>query len=89
MQCLLEKDIVAKMVNDVEMENWQAPLHLAAKFKHIEIAKELLQHGAKLDRPDINGQSPLYMAACVGYADMLKVFLGHGTLLVVFLEFKI
>ena len=73
------------MVNDMKRENGQAPLHLAAKFNHIEIAKELLQRGAKLDRADINGQSPLYMAACGGYADMLKVFLEHGTSLVAIL----
>ena len=76
---------MANMVNDIERKNKRAPLHLAAKFNYIEIAKELLQHGAKLDRPDITGQSPLYMAACGGYADMLKVFLEHGTLLVAFL----
>ena len=69
---------MAHMVDHVERENGRAPLHLAAKFNHIEIAKELLQHGAKLDRVDITGKSPIYMAACGGYADMLKVFLEHA-----------
>jgi ankyrin repeat protein len=53
---------------------------LAAKFNHVEIATELLQHGAKLDREDTTGRSPLYMAASGGHADMLKVFLEHGRL---------
>ena len=66
------------MVDHVERENGRAPLHLAAQFNHIEIAKELLQDGAKLDREDITGKSPIYMAASGGHSDMLKVFLEHG-----------
>ncbi len=65
-------------MDHVEQDNARAPLHLAAKFNHIEIAKELLLHGAKLDRKDIMGKSPIYIAASGGHADMLKVFLEHG-----------
>ena len=68
------------LVDHVERNNGRAPLHLAAKFNHVEIARELLQHGAKLDREDTTGKSPLYMAASGGHADILKVFLEHGRL---------
>ena len=78
MRLLLEQHDVVELVDHVEGENGRAPLHLAAKFNHIEIAKELLLHGAKLDREDIMGKSPIYMAASGGHADMLKVFLEHG-----------
>ena len=77
---LLEHDFVVDLVDHVERNNGRAPLHLAAKFNHVEIARELLQHGAKLDREDTTGKSPLYMAASGGHADMLKVFLEHGRL---------
>lgn len=75
---LLEYDFVVDLVDHVERENGRAPLHFAAKFNHIEIAKELLQQRAKPDREDITGKSPIYMAACAGHADMLKAFLDHG-----------
>ena len=78
MRLLLEQRNVGELVNHLELENRRAPLHLAAKFNHIEIAKELLLHGAKLDQEDIMGKSPIYMAASGGHADMLKVFLEHG-----------
>ena len=78
MRLLLKQPDVVELVDHVERENGRAPLHLAAKFNHIEIAKELLLHGAKLDREDIMGKSPIYMAASSGHADMLKVFLEHG-----------
>ncbi len=73
MRLLLEQHDVVELVDHVEGENGRAPLHLAAKFNHIEIAKELL-----LDRKDIMGKSPIYMAASGGHADVLKVFLEHG-----------
>ncbi len=78
MRLLLEKHVIVELVDLVERENGRAPLHLAAKFNQIEIAKELLLHGARLDREDIMGKSPIYMAASGGHADMLKVFLEHG-----------
>ena len=78
---LLEHDLIVNLVDHVERENGRAPLHLAAKFNHVEIARELLSHGAKLDREDITGKSPLYMAASGGHAEMLRVFLEHGKLI--------
>ena len=78
MRLLLQKPVVVELVDHVEPENGRAPLHLAAEFNHIEIAKELLLHEARLDRKDIMGKSPIYMAASGGHADMLKVFLEHG-----------
>ena len=83
---LLEHELVVDLVDHVEGENGRAPLHFAAKFNHTEIAKELLQHGAKPDREDVTGKSPIYMAACAGHANMLKVFLDHGKLLIVIIS---
>lgn len=78
LRCLLDRDLFRNLVDHVDQEHGRTPLHIAAKYNHIEVAKELLLHGAKLDRQDTAGNTPIFMAASKGHALMLKVFLQHG-----------
>ncbi|XP_046848679.1 transient receptor potential cation channel subfamily A member 1-like isoform X2 [Xenia sp. Carnegie-2017] len=75
---LLENKLIARLVNHVESENGRSPLHFAAKFNHLEIAKMLLEHYGKITRIDTTERSPLYIAAYNGHAKMLDFFLKQG-----------
>jgi hypothetical protein len=49
----------------------RTPLHYACGFNHLEIAKMLLEEGAKLESADSKGNTPLHYAA--GYGRPLLV----------------
>ena len=74
---LLAREILSTLVDHVEKDSGQAPLHIAAKYNHVEIAKEFLLYGAKIDRQDLTGSTPIFTAASKGHSKMLKVFLQH------------
>lgn len=71
-------DLVGDIMDRADDDNGRTPLHHAAKFNHVEIAKELLIHGAKLDLVDATGKTPIFMAASKGHASMLQIFVEHG-----------
>ena len=74
---LLAREILSTLVDHVEKDSGQAPLHIAAKYNHVEVAKEFLLYGAKIDRQDLTGSTPIFTAASKGHSKMLKVFLQH------------
>ena len=74
MRRLLKLDLAADLVDHQESENGRAPLHLAVMFNHIEIAKELLDHGARFDRQDITGRTQIFIAAYKGHSALREVF---------------
>ncbi|XP_046848681.1 transient receptor potential cation channel subfamily A member 1-like isoform X1 [Xenia sp. Carnegie-2017] len=74
---LLQHDFIVDLVNHVESVNGRSPLHFAATFNHVEIAKVLLEHGGKITEVDITERCPLYIAANKGHANMLELFLKH------------
>ncbi|XP_046848105.1 transient receptor potential cation channel subfamily A member 1-like [Xenia sp. Carnegie-2017] len=74
---LLQHDIIVDLVNHVESVNARSPLHFAATFNHVEIAKVLLEHGGKITKVDIIRRCPVYIAAAKGHANMLELFLKH------------
>ena len=58
---------------------WErTPLHVSARWGHVEIARVLLKHGADADARDHDDDSPLDMAAHEGDKKLVQVLLEHG-----------
>lgn len=55
----------------------RSPLHFAAGFGHLDIAKLLIEEGANLEAQDSKGNTPLHYSA--GYGRTLLVGWGLGT----------
>jgi ankyrin repeat protein len=53
-------------------------LHHAAKYGHVEVAKLLLDRGAKIEAKDINDLTPLHLAASNGYLEVDKLLFDRG-----------
>jgi ankyrin repeat protein len=51
------------------------PLHIAAAFDFVEVAKVLLAQGADLEAKNFTGQTPLHMAVKAGHEEMVKLLL--------------
>ena len=54
------------------------PLHTAAYFGHLEIAKLLIDHGASVDGVNDQLQTPLHIAAKHGRTQVVKLFIHSG-----------
>lgn len=55
------------------------PLSYASEDGHFEVAKLLLQHGARVNETDTKyGWSPLLDAAVAGHVDVVKLLMEHG-----------
>ena len=54
------------------------PLHWACYNGHIETAKTLLDHGAKVNVKNDCGQTSLHFASRYGYTETAKILLDHG-----------
>ena len=54
------------------------PLHSAVAGKHLEIAGQLLSHGAQVNACQSGGFTPLHGAAQNGQVEMLQLLLDHG-----------
>ena len=50
----------------------------AARTWHLDVARFLLEHKAKLDQPDNYGRTPLHIAAAVDYPEMVKFLIANG-----------
>ena len=55
------------------------PLHIAAYFGHLEIAKFLIDHGASVDCVDDRLRTPLHFAAKHGRTQVVKLLIHSGT----------
>ncbi|KAH7055608.1 ankyrin repeat-containing domain protein [Macrophomina phaseolina] len=55
-----------------------SPLHVAASFGKIEVAKLLISHGADLHAECSNGLTPLHFAIMKGRVQMVTTLLGAG-----------
>ena len=56
------------------------PLMIAARGNHIDIAKALIAHGAKINDVEISGTA-LHAAAGSGHSDMIEYLVGVGAAL--------
>ena len=48
------------------------PLHLAARYGHLEVATLLIRKGARLDERDCTGATPVHVAACHNHANLTR-----------------
>jgi len=56
----------------------RTPLHLAAAFGHLDVAKLLLDRGADIDARESDGWTPLHYAAVNGRLDVARLLLERG-----------
>lgn len=56
----------------------ETPLHFAAEFGRVEIAKVLLAKGANVDATGLLGRTPLHFASLSGNIKIFKVLLAKG-----------
>lgn len=56
----------------------ESPLTLAAFGGHVEVARLLIERGAKLEEVSFEGYSPLMEAARNGHEGMVALLLAHG-----------
>lgn len=57
---------------------WLPAMNWAVQAGHIEIAKLLLERGAKVDLPNREGRTALSIAVSAGRADMVRLLLKNG-----------
>jgi len=54
-----------------------SPMHLASQFGHVEIGKQLLDHGVDVNLRDDVGRTPLYISAVVNTVEFARMLLEH------------
>jgi len=59
-------------------ENPTSPLHAASLHGSIEIARILVDNGARINVQNMNGETPLFIAASRGYTDYVRFLLEKG-----------
>lgn len=55
------------------------PLHDAAKAGDVGLAKQLIDQGAEVAKPDAAGEPPLLIAALAGHPDVVTLLLERGS----------
>ncbi len=74
-------DMLVQLGADIHLVTFdreKSALHIAAEAGHQDIAKILLQNGARLDAPDVNGVTALMHAAADGHTAVAQYLLGRG-----------
>ena len=76
------EELVHKLVSlGVEIDEIESfvyepiPLLLASMYGHLEVVRELLSQGAKVDAADNNGFTPLYVACYNGHLEVVRELL--------------
>jgi ankyrin repeat protein len=64
--------------NNNMSENWQGPLHIAARNGNNRITQLLVQHGTDCNEKDSKGCTPLMLAVVGGHEDVVSTLLSHG-----------
>eukprot|EP00210_Caulerpa_lentillifera_P005609 g5365.t1 len=64
--------------NNPKTNKERTSLHIAAKNNWIDIAKELIAHGANIDLREDDGWTPLHVAAEKNSLDVAKELIAHG-----------
>jgi ankyrin repeat protein len=61
-------------------DNWhdRTPLHVACEKGHVQVVKELVEHGADVDVKDKDGSSPLHWACAKGHLAVVNELLSRG-----------
>ena len=76
----LQKILTPKNVNcTTAIGRESTPLHLAAGYNKLEVAKLLLKNGAKVDFADKGGLIPLHNAASFGHYEMTHLLITAGS----------
>ncbi|SDL60770.1 Ankyrin repeat [Maridesulfovibrio ferrireducens] len=65
-------------INLKSLDTGRTPLHVAASANHIDMAKCLIEHNAKLELVDKTGSTPLIVAVIHSDADMVRVLVNAG-----------
>lgn len=72
--------ITPRLINSqLESCDHITPLHRAAGYNHLEVAKLLTSNGAKVDAIDSFGRIPLHNAAQYGHVEMMKFLINQGS----------
>ena len=79
----IEKEIDSKTKTDTdgkeeEIRIGRSALHLAAQYNHLEVAKLLLERGAKVDPRDKNSHTPLCHTLSPGHDEIAALLLKHN-----------
>ncbi len=68
----------ARRINERQPRGGSTPLSNAALHGRLDIAKYLIQHGAKVEATNNDGNTPLHVAAFLCRADIVKLLLAKG-----------
>ena len=60
------------------LQDGGTPLFVASQCNNMEVAEELLKHGADLHVQMVDGATPLFISAQNGHTKMLKFLLSKG-----------
>jgi hypothetical protein len=75
------KFLIIERSQDVQAQDFTnivTPLHLAAKWGHIEIARFLLECSVDVDARDMNRLTPLHLASREGQLEVARFLIDHG-----------
>src|SRR4051794_5284436 len=77
---VLARRLLAKKPNKVDVRNnrGEAPLHLAARYGHKDVALLLLEKGADVNARDRFFCTPLHEAAIWGRSELVRLLVSHA-----------